>query len=193
MNLSTSKHTKAVLGIDLGTSGCKVTAVRVDGEFLHSASASYPTFCPQPAWAEQDPRDWLLAVTDATRRLLSQIRLTGHEPEIAGLALSSAAHIGVLLDGNNRPLRRAILWSDQRTTAEVQFLEDLCGPEILDRTYQKVSTTWTLPHLAAAQRTRGVEEENSCRSIQGFSAALAIRTLRDRSGHCRFCPAVRCG
>ena len=141
---------RVVLGVDLGTSGCKVCAVTADGRFLYATSAAYPTHHPAPNWAEQDPADWLLAVAEATRALLAEGHVT--PSSVAGLALSTAAHVGVLLDAAGRPLRRAILWSDQRSCEEVARLEAAAGPEIFRRTHQKVSTTWTLPHLVWIRR-----------------------------------------
>jgi xylulokinase len=61
-------------------------------------------------------------------------------------------------------VRRALLWNDQRSSGEVADLERDYGAEILRRTYQAVSTSWTLPHLLWVRRhepeiwarTRGV-------------------------------------
>ena len=47
-----------VLGIDLGTSGCKTVVVDRDGRILASATAEYPLSTPKPLWSEQDPHDW---------------------------------------------------------------------------------------------------------------------------------------
>jgi len=135
-----------VLGVDLGTGGCKVCAVGRDGRVGGTCSAAYATSTPKAGWAEQDPEDWLQALADATAALLKQTSIRGED--IAGLALSSAAHIGVLLDKTGRPARNAILWSDQRSRDEVDRFEDAAGNEIFARTGNRISTTWTLPHLA---------------------------------------------
>jgi xylulokinase len=151
-----------VLGIDLGTSGCKVAVVDSAGSVRGSARAAYPTASPEPAWAEQNPADWLTAVAAAVPRALAA---AGAVPgDVVGLALTSAAHIGVLLDDRGDPVRPAILWNDQRTVAEVADLEREAGQEILDASCQAVSTGWTLPHLvwvrrqdpAAWKRTRSI-------------------------------------
>ncbi len=61
-----------------------------------------------------------------------------------GIGLSSAAHIGVLLDDRDQPVRRAILWSDQRSGEEAQHLEETVGATIFERSRNRVSTTWIL-------------------------------------------------
>ena len=139
-----------VLGIDLGTGGCKVCAVGQDGRLAGSGAAAYPTYTPEPGWAEQNPDDWMPAIAGATAELLDETGIRGEE--VAGVALSSASHIAVLLDRQGRPTRNAILWSDQRSREEVEALEAASGDEIFARTSNPVSTTWTLPHLAWIQR-----------------------------------------
>lgn len=141
---------QVVLGIDLGTSSCKVVLVTGAGAVLGDAREAYPTAAPGPAWAEQHPADWVQAVTTAVRRVLAE---SGCAPTaVAGVALTSAAHIGVLLDDRGTPVRPAILWNDQRTVAEVVELEQQAGPEILAASCQAVSTGWTLPHLVWVKR-----------------------------------------
>jgi len=46
-----------LLGVDLGTGGCKVSAITFTGEVVASFSTEYPTAHPQPGWAEQNPAD----------------------------------------------------------------------------------------------------------------------------------------
>lgn len=135
-----------VLGLDLGTSSAKVSALAPDGRLLGQESEPYPTHVPQPGRAEQDPGDWLPAIAAATRRLLAGAGLRGGDA--LALAISSAAHIGILLDGAGRPLRRALLWSDQRSAEEAAELGAAHGAEIFAIGRNWPTTTWTLPHLA---------------------------------------------
>ena len=139
-----------VLGMDLGTGGCKVCAVGEDARLAGSCAVDYPTHTPEPGWAEQNPDDWMPAIAQATAQLIDQTGIRGED--VAGVALSCAAHIAVLIDGQGRPTRNAILWSDQRSREEVEALEAASGHEIFIRTSNPVSTTWTLPHLTWIQR-----------------------------------------
>ena len=43
-------RTDYALGIDLGTSGCKVVALDTGGHLLATAEARYPMIVPQPGW-----------------------------------------------------------------------------------------------------------------------------------------------
>jgi len=134
-----------VLGIDIGTGGCKVCAVDDQGQVMGSAGADYPTLTPRPGWVEQRPQDWIRALRRAAHGLFVDSPVRPNE--IAAVALSSAAHIGVLLDGQGSPTRNAVLWSDQRSGVEAEELSAEYGSEIAHCTYNHVSTTWTLPHL----------------------------------------------
>jgi xylulokinase len=159
--------TRYILGIDLGTSCCKVVLVTAAGRPHHSGVAGYPTASPAAGWTEQHPADWLAAVREAVRQLLAEARVA--ESAIAGLALTSAAHIGVLLDGHGAVVRPAILWNDQRSAAEVAELEALAGAEILAASCQAVSTGWTLAHLVWVRR----------HEPQAWQRVRAIRLSKD--------------
>lgn len=139
-----------VLGIDIGTGGCKVCAVDDQGQVMGSAGADHPTLTPRPGWVEQRPEDWIRALRRAAHGLFVDSPVRPNE--IAAVALSSAAHIGVLLDGRGAPTRNAVLWSDQRSGVEAEELSAEHGNEISNCTYNHVSTTWTLPHLLWIRR-----------------------------------------
>ena len=89
--------------------------------------------------------DWIDALVKATQQLMATVSLSSSS--VDGLALSCAAHIGVLVDKDDQPVRPAILWNDQRTASQVDELEKAYGDQIFAITHQRVSTTWTLPHL----------------------------------------------
>ncbi len=139
-----------VLGIDLGTSSCKVCMVDVSGRFLSRASCQYPTHVPRPGWAEQSAGDWLPAVAKTTKSLLERSAIG--PACVVAIAVSSAAHIGVLLDSHSNPLRHAILWYDQRAETEARELAATHGQEIFHTTGNWVSSTWTLPQLVWIRR-----------------------------------------
>ena len=49
---------RCVLGIDIGTSGCKIIAVDEEGKIINSVREDYPCYTPREGWSEQDPEDW---------------------------------------------------------------------------------------------------------------------------------------
>ena len=72
-----------LLGIDVGTSGCKVLLIDETGRVLKQASAEYPLSVPRPMWSEQNPEDWWSGV----QKCLAEIG----ETEIDGIDGCGAA------------------------------------------------------------------------------------------------------
>ena len=134
-----------LLGIDLGTGGCKITIINPKGDILAEASAEYETFHPKPSWCEQDPQDWFSALIHCLKKITDSgiIDLK----DVKSIALDGSTHNAVLLDEQMQVIRPTIMWTDQRSVDEVGFLEQEWGADIFRITYQKVSPTWTLPQL----------------------------------------------
>ncbi len=117
-----------LLGIDVGTSGVKALLINAGSAQMVAASTrTYPLYTPKPLWAEQEPEDWWQACVSAVNDLLET---AGIEPKkIKGVGLSGQMHGSVFLDQDDRVLRPAILWCDQRTQAECEWITDKVGAE----------------------------------------------------------------
>ena len=128
------------VGLDVGTSGVKAVAVSPTGEVLARAEEEYPLSTPAPGWSEQDPEDWWRASEAA-------LAAVGAE-SAAGIGLSGQMHGLVALDGESEVIRPAILWNDQRTSAECEEIERRIGVERLIRlTGNRALTGFTAPKL----------------------------------------------
>ena len=136
---------KYFLGVDFGGSSSKATLLGEDGRVYCTASCEYPTYYPENGWAEQDADDSYTALVKNIREILEK---TGIAPEdVAALALDAATHTAVLTDENGRPLRRAIYWTDTRSSLQAAKLKKEMGEEIIRECYNSVSSLWTLPQL----------------------------------------------
>ncbi|MEM9348715.1 MAG: xylulokinase [Pseudomonadota bacterium] len=118
----TNRPSKAVLGVDLGTSAVKCVVVS-EGSILASATSDLDVASPRPGWSEQDPGSWLKAAKAAIREACTASSVPNDA--IRGIGLSGQMHGAVTLDGGHRSLRPAILWNDNRSTAECKVLEQL--------------------------------------------------------------------
>ena len=112
---------KYTLDIDLGTSGTKTVLFDTNGTKIASGTVEYPLYQPQNGWAEQDPCDWWNAVKETVRAVMTESGV--NKADIAGIGLSGQMHGLVMLDENNRILRRSIIWCDQRTAEECADIE----------------------------------------------------------------------
>jgi xylulokinase len=58
----------SLLGIDIGTTGCKAIVFRVDGQVLGHAYREYPLIHPREGWTELDPSQvWACVSCRCTR------------------------------------------------------------------------------------------------------------------------------
>ena len=133
-----------LVGLDVGTTGVKVVAISPDGEVLATDEEPYPLSTPHPGWAEQDPEDWWRAAQAVLTRLpFDEIRL----------GLSGQMHGLVCLDEQDRVLRPAILWNDQRTGEECAEIERRVGLErLIELTGNRALTGFTAPKLLWLRR-----------------------------------------
>lgn len=133
---------KYLLGIDVGTSGTKALIVEPSGKVVASATETYPLYTPKPLWAEQDPADWWDATVGAIRDVIAAAGISASD--IAGMGLSGQMHGAVFLDADNSVLRPSILWCDQRTAAECEWITKTVGPEkVVELTCNPVLTGFT--------------------------------------------------
>ena len=117
------------IGIDLGTSACKLLLVDGEGAVLNEVTKEYPLSFPQPGWSEQNPEDWWRAVVDGVPELLRGFDAA----QAAGIGAGGQMHGLVALDGNDEVIRPAILWNDGRTAAQVDYLNETIGKEKLSQ------------------------------------------------------------
>jgi xylulokinase len=132
-----------VIGIDLGTSAVKALLVGRNGSVKSEASKDYPLYHEHPGWSEQNPEDWVDGTVEALREL---IETSGVEAsQIEGVSFSGQMHGLVLLGDDNKPVRRAILWNDTRTSEQCREIEQTLGEKLLDITRNPALEGFTLP------------------------------------------------
>ncbi|PQV64313.1 xylulokinase [Abditibacterium utsteinense] len=133
-----------LLGIDIGTSGTKVIAIDEGGKLVASAGAEYELSTPRPLWAEQNALDWWDATCKCCREIVAEIGAD----DIAGIGLSGQMHGLVMLDKNHQVLRPAILWCDQRTQKQCDWMTEVVGKDLLvSETANPVLTGFTAPKI----------------------------------------------
>lgn len=114
---------QALLGIDIGTSGCKALLIGVGGAVIAADTASYPLSQPRPGWTEQDPELWV----EGARKAVAGALAKAPAVKILCVGLSGQMHGLTPLDAQHRVLRPAILWNDQRNGAECAALTEKAG------------------------------------------------------------------
>ncbi len=118
-----------LIGIDLGTSGVKTVLFNESGKPVASSTVEYPLYQPNLGWAEQDPEEWWRGTCESINNVM---RKSGVDKrEVKGVGLSGQMHGAVLLDKDDKVLRKAIIWCDQRSAAECDQITEIIGKERL--------------------------------------------------------------
>lgn len=136
---------KYLLGIDFGGGASKATLIDTEGNIIAENSFEYPTLYPEKGACEQNPADWLCALRENVGALLSKSKIAA--ADILALAIDSATHTSLVCDGDFKPLRNAIHWTDTRSRKQADRLREEMGEEIFKKSYHSPDTIWTLPQL----------------------------------------------
>lgn len=120
-----------IIAHDLGTTGNKATLYDAEGRVLARAYVGYETTYPQTGWAEQEARQWWDAVRDCTHRLLRDGAVA--PADVAVVAFSGMMQACLPVDERGQPLRPAMIWADQRATAQAARLEERLGMATVHR------------------------------------------------------------
>ncbi len=115
------------IGIDLGTSACKLLLVDDKGQICNEVTKEYPLEFPHPGWSQQKPEDWHKAVMEGVPELIAGI----DGSQVVGIGAGGQMHGLVVLDDQDNVIRPAILWNDGRTAKQVDYLNNVIGKEKL--------------------------------------------------------------
>ncbi len=113
----------ALVGIDVGTSGCKVVAFTEGGEIIASGYEEYPFLTPRSGWLELDPDKIWEAVLNSLKKVAAQ---TGDT--IDAIAVNSHGETLIPLGRDGQVLYRAIANFDTRSERYVDFWKERLDP-----------------------------------------------------------------
>ena len=114
-----------LLGIDVGTSSCKVALFDNSGKQLASESVTYSITYPHPGWAEQDPETWWNAAISAIGKLMDKSGASPAKVDAIGVDGQSGAAVAIGRDG--ACLCPTPIWLDIRSQDICQEAEQAIG------------------------------------------------------------------
>jgi sugar (pentulose or hexulose) kinase len=112
-----------VLGLDCSTTAAKAIVWDAHGRAQAEGRAPIALQCPRPGWYEQDADEWWTASVTA----LSAAARAIDPARLAGLCVTHQRETFVPLDAEGHALGPAIVWMDERATAEVEELASRQG------------------------------------------------------------------
>ncbi len=114
-----------LLGIDIGTSACKVAVFENNGHIITQSTHSYPVYYPKPGWAEQDPEDWWCAVCAGIHDVIRLVD-TG---QIEGIGIAGQGWSAIPVDRNGKCLFRTPIWMDTRSKDICHDIRNIIGSD----------------------------------------------------------------
>jgi xylulokinase len=118
-----------IIGIDIGTSGIKVGAMNKDGVLGYLEYQPYSLLYPKNGWVEIDLED----IWSKTKALLLKVWQQVEEyGSVDAISLSTFCNSSVFMKQNGEPLYQGIMYLDQRSKAESDWVKSVVGNELLD-------------------------------------------------------------
>jgi xylulokinase len=135
------------MGIDTGTGGTRALLIDALGKEIAAVTVPHQDIrMEHPLWAEQNPENWADAAHQAIRGVLAKAGASGRD--VKGVGLSGQMHGLVILDSADAVIRPSLIWCDQRSQAQVDFINRTIGKEkVLEAIANPVLTGFTLPKL----------------------------------------------
>lgn len=118
-----------LLGIDIGTSACKVAVFTKDGQAAATATGGYAVYYPKEGWAEQNPEEWWSAVCSAIRKALEKGQIKPEE--IAGVGIDGQSWSAIAIDKDGKILTNTPIWMDTRAQSICDRLNKEIGEEAI--------------------------------------------------------------
>lgn len=133
----------ALMGLDVGSTGCKAVVFHEDGSQLARAYREYPEIYPQPGWIELDPQ----AVWESVCAVIAEAARAAGEP-VRTLAISAMGETFTPVAANGDFLHNSIVSPDNRAVEQVRLWQEEVGPErVFAVTGMPIHPSFTLPKV----------------------------------------------
>lgn len=137
---------KVLLGIDIGTSACKVAAFDSDGAVLSQAVSEFSVCYPAPGHVEQDPMEWWLGVAAAIRETLHKGNIDPRS--IAGIGVDGQSWSAIPVDRTGKVLHNTPIWMDTRSKEICREVTEKIGfDRIFNVSGNAFEPTYTTPKI----------------------------------------------
>jgi xylulokinase len=156
---------KLLLGIDIGTSACKVAIFDMQGKVLAQATKAYSVYYPAPGFVEQNPDEWWQGVCSAIKEVFSKENVTAKD--IAGIGVDGQSWAALPVDKNGVPLYNAMIWMDRRASKQSQRTLDKIGfDRIFEVSGNSFDATYSTPKILWLKENRQEVYKNTYKFLQ---------------------------
>lgn len=142
-----------LLGIDIGTSACKIAVFNREGTAIDSAAGEYEVYYPQPGWAEQDPEEWWRVICSTMKEMFAKSIV--NPEDIAGIGIDGQSWSAIAVDKKGKVLTNTPIWMDTRAFSICRDLNETVGAErifqlsgnSLQPSYTTAKILWYKEHM----------------------------------------------
>ncbi|HHT47865.1 MAG TPA: FGGY-family carbohydrate kinase [Firmicutes bacterium] len=120
---------RLLLGIDSGTSGCKLTVFDFAGRVVAAAAGKYHTDYSGAGYAEQDAIAWWKTICQELHYLIEGQKVDPRA--IAAIGIDGISWVCLPVDQKGVPLRKAMIWLDRRAEKQAAWLRQTLGEQEL--------------------------------------------------------------
>ena len=155
-----------LLGLDLGTTGCKAAVYDASGHTLGESYLEYGLITLSSTMIEQDPQAWW----DLARQAIHQALLaaSANRSDVRALAVSSQGISFVLLDADGQPIGNAINWLDSRASDEsAEILQLYTEEDLFGLTGKRAAPFYVLPKLLWLRKNRPEQWRSAAKLLMG--------------------------
>jgi xylulokinase len=115
----------SLLGLDVGTTGCKAVAFNDKGEVIASAYKEYPLIHPREDWVELNPDQ----IWESVQEVIFKTNRQTREDPVSALSVSSQGESTVAIDRKGDAVHNFIVTFDNRTLEQMHFWENKLSRE----------------------------------------------------------------
>ncbi|MCL5950173.1 MAG: xylulokinase [Chloroflexi bacterium] len=141
-----------LIGIDLGTTGCRTIIFDRDGRQVAKSYVEYEVRTPETGWAEQDPEQWWSAALQTIREAVAAAQL--NPADVVAIGVTAQQPSPVFVDSSGCSLAPSLIWMDRRTTAECEEISTALNADHIysitglrvDATFGATKILWVRKH-----------------------------------------------
>lgn len=164
-----------LLGIDIGTSSCKVALFSEDGTVVSEKMKEYSVYYPQIGWAEQNPEEWWKAIVDCIREITGEFS----KEEIKGIGIDGQSWSAIPIDKNRNVLRNTPIWFDTRAKDICERIKKKYGNNaFFDISGNPFEPAYTLPKILWYKENEPEIYNNTYKVLQ--SNSYLVMKLTDK-------------
>ena len=163
-----------ILAIDQGTTSTRAILFDDQMQVSGTAQQEFEQHFPQAGWVEHNPEDLWNTTVDTCRQVMDDLGVTA--ADITGIGITNQRETTVVWDRETgKPIHKAIVWQDRRTTSICEALREAGHEEmishktglLLDPYFSGTKVSWVLDQVPGS-RERAAKGELLFGTVDSF-------------------------